>query len=290
MSEVAVETPAPVAAAEVPPTEPVKAEEKAPEAPPKPRPGEFARKAAAERERVQRANAGKAEKEEFEKTRQERDALKAEIEKFTSRRQSYISNPIQVLLDAYPGMEPAKSFELIGEAARNHGKAPVQAETYALQQRLDAMEAQRKADQEAQQAAHQKSLEAQAQAAETAFRQEVADFVKEHAETYELTALYDQADAVYAVIDAHFEKTREETGKGEILSTKAAAEKVEAKLEEMADRAMKTKKISARIKPPDPAPRTLTNEMAIPSTFATSAKSDEERIQRAKAALEKLGL
>jgi hypothetical protein len=185
-------------------------------------------------------------------------------------------------MDAYPGMEPAKAFELIGEAARNHGKAPVQAETYALQQRLDQMEAQAKAERQAAQEESQKSRQAQAQAAETAFRAEVSDFVKENAETYELTALYEQADSVYAVIEAVYAET------GKIISTKEAAEKVEAKLEEMADRALKTKKVSAKIKPPEPAtPKTLSNDLAQ-SSFGGAAKSEQERMARAMAALDKL--
>jgi hypothetical protein len=289
MSDPVVETAAPAVEATPAPVEGEKPPEKAPEAPTKPKPGEFARKAQAERERVQKANAGKAEHEEFQRTRQERDALKAEIEKISARRQTYLQNPVQVLMDAFPGMEPAKAFEIIGDAARNHGKAPVQTETYALQQRLDAMEAQRKADLEAQQAERQRIAQEQARAAESTFRAEIADFVKENAETYELTALYEQQDAVYEVIDAHFRQTQSETGKGEILSHKKACELVEAKLEEMADRALKTKKVSAKIKPPEPAtPRTLTNDLAQ-SSFGNAAKTEAERMARAMAALDKLG-
>jgi hypothetical protein len=290
MSVDAVETPAPAVestpAVEAPPEAPKATE------PPKPRPGEFARKAAAERERVQRANADKASAEDAKAARAEAAELKARLADIEKRRSSYTQNPLQALQDAFPGMDPVKAYELIAESARNHGKAPVQAETYALQQRLDAMEAQRKADLEAQTKASQQSAREQAQAAEAAFRSEVADFVKENAETFELTALYEQTDAVYATIDAHYEKTMRDTGKGEILPTKKAAELVEAKLEELVAKAMKAKKIAAKLpKEPDPTPKTLSNDLSQQTTFVTGpAKSEQERMARAMAALEKLGV
>jgi hypothetical protein len=278
-------TPAPVAAVEGVSDAPVKADEKAPEAPPKTRPGDFARKAAAEREKVQKAQAEKARSEELTTTKAERDALKAKIAEIETRRQGYVKNPVQVLMDAFPGMEPAKAFELIGEAARNNGKAPVSAEVYALQQQMEADKAERLKAAEDEKSERQRAAQEQAQAAETAFRSEVADFIKENAETYELTALYDQHASVYAVIEATYAET------GKIMPTKEAAEKVESKLEEMADRALKTKKIGAKFKAPEPeTPKTLTNEMAIPSTFGGAGKNEEERMQRARAALEKLGL
>jgi hypothetical protein len=284
----AVEAPAVAAVAEAAPTEPAKAEEKAPEAPPKPKPGDFARKAAAERERVQKAQAGKAEHEEFQRTKAERDALKAEIEKANARRQTYIQNPVQVLMDAFPGMEPAKAFEIIGEAARNHGKAPVQTETYAIKQELEAMKAQAAAEKEAAQVEAKKAQEAAAKETETAFRAEIAEFVKEHAETYELTALYEQSAAVFEVMDAHFRATFDpETGKGEILTKKQAAEKVEAHLEGLGEKMLKAKKMAAKLKPAEPeTPKTLTNDLAQ-STFSGSAKTEQERMARAMAALAK---
>jgi hypothetical protein len=286
MPDPVVESPVAAVVEVVPPPEPVVAEPAPTEKPPeKPKPGEFAAKAKAEREKVQRVQAEKARAEELTQAKAERDALKAKIAEQEERRKGYVKNPVQALMDSFPGMDPAKAAELIMETARNGGKAPVAAETYELRQRLDEMESKREAEAKAQQEERQAQAKAQAQAAETAFRSEVSDFVKEHAETYELTALYDQHAAVYEVIEAVYSET------GKIISTKEAAEKVEAKLEEMADRAMKTKKIAAKFRAPeDKGPRTLTNDMAIPATLTGPAKSEQERMDRARLALEKLGI
>lgn len=289
MSEVVVETPAPAAteapAVEAPPAPPTP--EKAPD---KPRPGEFAKKAAAERARVAAAAADKGAKEEAEKARAEARSLQEKLETLEKRRAGYVKNPLQALLDAFPGMEPVRAFEMIAEAAKNHGKPPVQAETYELQQRLDRVEAQRQADLEAQKSEREKAVREQAQAAEKAFRSEVSDFVKENAGEYELTALYDQHAAVYAVIEAEYAKT------GKILPTKEAAAKVEAKLEELVEKSLAAKKVAAKIaakaKPAeDPAPRTLSNDLATQVTTERSpAATEAERMARAAKALEKFGI
>lgn len=288
-----VETVAPAATEAPAVTEAPKVEDKPaekPADPPKPKPGEFARKAAMERERIQKAAAEKAGAEEAAKAKAEARELRSRLDAYEKRRGEYAKNPLQALTDMFPGMEPVKAFELLAETARNSGKAPVQAETYALQQRLDAMEKQRVADLEAQKQAAEQAQRQQAEAAEKAFRAEVADFVKANAETYELTALYGQADAVYAVIEAEYAKS------GKIISSKEASEKVEAKLEELVEKATSAKKVSAKMaakfKPADPAPKTLSNDLATQvSTERPSAASTEaERMRRAAEALSKFGI
>lgn len=283
---VAVE-PAPAAAppvAEAPKPEPVA--EPAAADPSKPKPGDFAAKAKAERERVQAAQAGKALQAERDALKTQLDTARGELDKITQRRQSYVQNPVQALMDAFPGMEPIKAFELISEAAKT-GKTPPSAETYALQQRLEEMDRKLSAKVDADEKAQRQAAADQAKQTEAQFRQEIADFVKENAETYELTSLYQQEDTVFAVIDEHWRKTKEETGEGEILTKKAAAELVEKRLEELADKALKSKKIGAKLKAEPP--KTLTNDLATKTTAEGRGMSERERMARAAEAIDRLG-
>jgi hypothetical protein len=290
MSDVVVDAPvtatdaAPVAAAAV--AVPPEAPPKPADAPVKPKLGDFARRATAERAKVLASQAEKARDERAIRAESERDALKARISEIEERRQGYIQNPIQVLMDAFPGMEPAKAFEIISDAARNNGKAPVQAETYAIKRELEAIKATALAEKEASQAEARKATEARAKETETAFKAEISEFIKENSETYELIALYEQSAAVFEVMDAHFRATFDPaTGKGEILTKKQAAGKVESHLEGLGDKMLKAKKIAAKIQSQaTPSTKTLTNDLAQ-GARSTPALTDKERLARAIAAM-----
>lgn len=263
-------------ATETQPAAPPKAEE-----PPKPKLGEFARKAAAERERVKAANEAKERAAEVERLRAEKaDREKADA----ARRATYLQNPLQALMDAFPGIEPVKAFEMLAEAAKNGGKTPISAEVARLQQevaetRRNVEESLKAQKEEAQRAAQEAQERAEAQ-----FREEIGTFLESNADEFELTNLYGMTNLVYATIEEHFQQTKK------VMPIKEAAKKVEEYLEGEAEKALKTKKLSAKLKPAEPAkepPKTLSNDLKQGAP-AKPAMTEAERMARAAAALEGL--
>lgn len=126
----------------------------------------------------------------------------------------------------------------------------------------------------------------------TDFFREIGDYVKSNAEKYELINQLEATNLVFDTINNHFEKEQQ------LLSIEAAAEMVEKYLEEQADKVFKAKKYASRLgspmkepmKPsPTAQPRTLTNEMTSSAPSILPAKTEQDRINRALAALAKHG-
>jgi hypothetical protein len=125
------------------------------------------------------------------------------------------------------------------------------------------------------------------------FREEVGEYVSQHAETYELTNLYGGANLVSDVIEEHFKQS------GKLLTIPEAAKLVEEHYEELARKAQQTKKFAVtqqkvaltQAQATTAAPRigpTLSNDLSanVAAGVPKSPRSDADRIAAALARLE----
>lgn len=130
------------------------------------------------------------------------------------------------------------------------------------------------------------------------FKQEVNDFLLTNKAEYELIATTGTQEVVLAVIEQHFQATSKE-GNPKVLSIKEAADLVEADLLEKAKKAAAISKVLAKPTPPSGTkeeikqptsaqqPRTLTSTMTSSSGPSSPALTEEDRIKRALAKLDK---
>lgn len=131
------------------------------------------------------------------------------------------------------------------------------------------------------------------EAAWSAFRDEVNEFVTSNEADYELINLYGQQQLVVDTVNEYFEKTRAE-GKAKVLSVKEASDLVENYLLEEAKKAMQSKKLAAQKTEPakkTEEPRiqntkTLNNSMQPTAASVLPAQSEADRMRRALSALE----
>jgi hypothetical protein len=226
------------------------------------------------------------------KAQEERAALKAEREKLDAERkelermrlrpEEYTRKPLQVLADAFPGVDPARAFKMLSDAILNDGKPTADFGVQEVRGELGSLKQQIADLAKSREEERQKAEEEQRQKATAGFQAEIDSFLKTNADAYELTNLYGQSKLVFATIQEHFDRTEEE------MSIRDAAEKVEKYLEAEAEKALKAKKFAGKLKPPAEAAPTLGSE--TPSPGPTKPLSFEERRKRAEALLaEKYG-
>jgi hypothetical protein len=144
------------------------------------------------------------------------------------------------------------------------------------------------ADKKAREEAAAKQKEEEAAAWEI-YNAEIAEHVKGNPEQYELIAMYDQQKLVSETVDAFYQKNKR------VLSIKEACDMVESYLEDEAKKAMQAKKFSKQTETKtknegEPViskqTKTLTNDMQPTSASVLPAKSEQDRIKRALAALD----
>ena len=197
---------------------------------------------------------------------------------------------------------PTKALELLGLSYQDltqillaEGTIPAEVEVKRVEGKLnDFLKNQELAEQRRLQdeklAAEQKESQLTNE-----FKSEIANYIQDNSERYELIAFEQSQELVYDVIDGHYERTKNpETGLGEILTIAQGADKVEEFLEKKYDKARTLKKMQALLAPrqetnapkPKPTdsqkPKTLTNSMsATQMPQRTGPITDEERIRRA---------
>lgn len=125
----------------------------------------------------------------------------------------------------------------------------------------------------------------------TNFKKEIAGFVNDNKNEYELIVANDAVDLVYEVIEQHHADTKEESGEGEILDTKKACEYVEQYLLEEAKRHLSLNKVKGLL-PKDEKPdedqrepsRTLSNTDAskVPNKKERFLSDEESKAEAAK--------
>lgn len=123
------------------------------------------------------------------------------------------------------------------------------------------------------------------------FKSEIGDYIKSNVDRFELVNQYGATNLVYSTVDEHFQKEKR------LLSIEEAAELTEKFLEKQVEIAMSTKKYQARVQPQSPkeAPKQnqsvpqqnaqLSNQMTSSAPSFLPAKTEQDRISRALAAL-----
>lgn len=176
----------------------------------------------------------------------------------------------------------------------NDGKVTPEQQVLSVKAELDKFR-QEQADKEAARIVEEKNaLQAQNDAVIQEFRNEVANHIKTNSETYELINLHNANDLVLATIEQYFSQHQK------ILGNTEACDLVEQYLEEQVIKSTETKKFKAKAIPqpvkedPKPAekttpkqPTTLTNNMTSSAPSFLPAHTENERIKRALAALDR---
>ena len=205
--------------------------------------------------------------------------------------------------------DPMKALELLGlsyqdltQTALNDGSVPPEIQVRKVEEKLDSyLKAQEAAERQRAEDA-QKQAKQQEEKIISDFRAEINSFIDSDPKSYELIKFEGLTDLVYDIVDEHYSRTiNPETGIGEILSIKDAADKLETQLEKKYNEAKKLSKLNTQpqqlasqlanhvVKPQTfterpRAARTLTNQnSATPSKPITRTLTDDERIAKAVA-------
>lgn len=237
------------------------------------------------------------EREAFERQRQEvAEAVEWRRQLEEVRRQ----DPLKAL-ELATGM----NYEQLTQYILNNGQPdPVS----AVKSEFDAWKKEQQAQQKAAQEAQQKAIAAQQARQYQQWASTVVNYVKQNPADYELIHTYDQFHLVPQVIETHYKQT-EQAGLPVLLTEKEAADKVEAWLLDQAEKATKTRKLQAKLKPAEPAtpatpasepaaqqqapaapaqPRTLSELPAASPTMPFVPRQNDDRIARAAAAMDRV--
>jgi hypothetical protein len=207
------------------------------------------------------------------------------------RKKEVEQNPLKAL--EYWGLtyKDLTEFVLNGETPTPDSQVKV------LETRLSEFEKKAEEQRKAEDEAKKKADESEHEETITQFRKSCETFVTENAETYELINLYGGTPVVLATIEQYFQSTHDpDAGKvGKVLSFKEACELVEKYYEDEAKKLERTKKFAKASPEPKqdptqdpPAPsRTLNNNMSSSAPSLLPAKTENDRMARALAALDK---
>lgn len=209
-----------------------------------------------------------------------------EIKNFQALKSKAVLNPLDAL------KELGLTYEQVTEYVLNDNKPTPSAEVLTLKQELEEFKRQNAERESRQEQQRREMAEREQRQIITAFRDEVNEYVSQHAETYELTSLYNGAYLVSDVIEQNFKDT------GKLLSIPEAAKMVEEYYEDLGRKTLATKKFAATKQDATPAqvetktpaakmPPTLSNDLSASVTAASQRpRSDAERIAAALARLE----
>lgn len=209
-----------------------------------------------------------------------------EIRAFQEAKRGAVTNPIEALRAL------GLSYDDVTKYVLNENQPTPDLEIKSLRQELEEFKQQARQEQEQTREQQKIAMQREQAAIIEQFRAEVADYVREHAETYELTNLYNGAHLVSGVIEEHFEQTKK------LLSNAEAAKLVEEYFEDLARKAQATKKFAVtqqeaarpQVQQAAPAPKlgpTLSNDLgAIAAANSQRPRTDADRIAAALARLE----
>jgi DNA-binding transcriptional MerR regulator len=264
-------------APEAAPEAPAPAPEPAPE---KPRADRFALLARKEQDLLRKQQAVRQQQAQLARQAEE-------LRAFEQAKKQALLNPLDAL------KQLGLTYEQITEFVLNDNKPTPNAEVMSVRQELEEF---KRAQREEQEKLLEQTREMQTreqQAIIESFREEVGEYVSQHAETYELTNLYGGANLVSDVIEEHFKQS------GKLLTIPEAAKLVEEHYEDLARKAQQTKKFavtqqkvaSTQAQTAAPAPRmgpTLSNDLSanVAAGVPKSPRSDADRIAAALARLE----
>ena len=214
------------------------------------------------------------------------EAERKELEDFRNSKSRIKENPRQALETL------GVSFDDLAHMILTEGREPTE------QDKLSALEARLKAFEEAREAEKQAQIDAERQKTAGVFRQNLEKFIE--SSDYELIKTYSATDTVVETMQAYYEKTEQEQGKGVIMKFDEACKMVEEFLDQTLEKALQTNKMKAKfssladkssspaevIQPRQSVPSTLTNSMKAvsePTTPQTRRPSTEELRQAAAA-------
>lgn len=254
----------------------------------------FAALSRKEKEQSAREKAFTTEKKAFDKMKAD---LKAEVEAEKSRLASKYIDPEEFKKDPV-GLykKQGLTFEQLAERVMNDGK-PGAGEVLSdsekrIQAQVDELKAQLLAKNESEKKREEEQKQRQLEETMTAFKTQLTDFCNKEAD-YELIRANDAVGLVYEVIEEHHKNTLDaETGKGQILSNKEAADAVENYLLEEAKKQIKLSKVKTLLAPVEPAAKeeksgspTLSNThsaQSVPSSGQRLLSDEESRKEAAK--------
>jgi DNA-binding transcriptional MerR regulator len=209
-----------------------------------------------------------------------------EMKTFRQMKSQAALNPLDAL------KQLGLTYEQITEYVLNDNKPTPSAEVMTLKQELEEFKrTQREERDREEQQRREMAAQEQRQIIDN-FRAEVGEYISQHAETYELTALYKGAYLVSDVIEENFKQS------GKLMSIPEAAKLVEEHYEELARQAQATKKFAATQQKAAPAqtvsqppaaklPPTLSNDLnATVTSNPQRPRTDADRIYAALARLE----
>lgn len=264
-------------APEAAPEAPAPAPEPAPE---KPRADRFALLARKEQDLLRKQQAVKQQQAQLARQAEE-------LRAFEQAKKQALLNPLDAL------KQLGLTYEQITEFVLNDNKPTPNAEVMSVRQELEEFKRAQREEQEKLLEQQREMQTREQQAIIESFREEVGEYVSQHAETYELTNLYGGANLVSDVIEEHFKQS------GKLLTIPEAAKLVEEHYEELARKAQQTKKFAAtkqqvastQAQTAAPAPRmgpTLSNDLSanVAAGVPKSPRSDADRIAAALARLE----
>jgi hypothetical protein len=222
---------------------------------------------------------------------QQAQALKAQqakVAEYEEIRKQAATNPLKLLESL------GLSYEQITQFMLNGQKPTAELEIQSVKQQLEQFKQEQVSREEAAKKAQEDQARAAYQQTLSDFSQEVTDFVKSNSETYELTSMYQGESIVQATIEQHFNQTKR------IMSIKEASDLVEKYFEEQVAAAQKTKKFQAKQTPKEESqPKreqaakqstpTISNELTSSAPSLLPAKTEQDRLNRAMAALNQQG-
>lgn len=264
-------------APEAAPEAPAPAPEPAPE---KPRADRFALLARKEQDLLRKQQAVRQQQAQLARQAEE-------LRAFEQAKKQALLNPLDAL------KQLGLTYEQITEFVLNDNKPTPNAEVMSVRQELEEFKRAQREEQEKLLEQQREMQTREQQAIIESFREEVGEYVSQHAETYELTNLYGGANLVSDVIEEHFKQS------GKLLTIPEAAKLVEEHYEDLARKAQQTKKFavtqqkvaSTQAQTAAPAPRmgpTLSNDLSanVAAGVPKSPRSDADRIAAALARLE----
>ena len=229
------------------------------------------------------------------KSRQELSALKADLEKQRSQMAAQ-----QAEFERWQKLKANAKLDpdsYLNEAGLNYGaltERALKGEKFDANEVIAQTRAEIAAFKKEQEERAQKALEENKTTAQNDFQERVKnfvsginDFVEQNKETYELIDLHSQQDLIWQVI-------QEGARRKQNITVKEAADKVETYLGQQVEKALLSKKFKdkfmpkiAEEKPKEAGSPTLTNSMTPGTPTTPQYITDQERTQRALAALNK---
>lgn len=224
----------------------------------------------------------------IQKREAEIKAQLAKVEAYEQAQKQAAQNPLKYLESL------GLSYEQITQFMLNGQKPTPELELQSVKQQIEQMKQEQVAKEEAAKKAQEAQAKAEYQRTLSEFSQEVSDFVKQNADTYELTAMYQGESIIQATIEQYYNQTKK------IMSIKDASDLVEKYFEDQVTAAQKAKKFQAKQTPKEQSqPKrepvskqstpTISNELTSSAPSLLPAKTEQDRLNRALAALNQQG-